>query len=90
MKKTLKTKKWNECMTYFDEFCEELRNTPCDFKRNGVFYYHDFVMHGFKGVKYTNPVNLKVEVIGDYRYTYAKIGRKWVYIFDDCFDLDIL
>ena len=87
---TIKTRKWNECMTYFDEFCEELRNTPCDFKRGNVFYYPDFVMHGFGGVKYTKPVNLKVVIIGDYRYTYVKIGKKWIDIFDDCFDLDVL
>lgn len=87
---TIKTKKWNEWVTYFDVFYEELKNTPCDFKRGGVFYYHDFVMYGKEGVKYTKPVNLKVEIIGDYSYTYVKIGNEWIDIFDERFDLDVL
>lgn len=89
MEKTIKTRRWNEWMTYFDMYCEEVKNTQADLKRNGVFYYHDFVMH-VNGVKYTNPVNLKVIIIGYYRYTYVKIGKKWIDIYDDCFDLDIL
>lgn len=87
---TIKTRKWNECTTYFDMFLEELKNTACDYKRKGVFYYHDFVMHGSGGVKYTKPVNLRVSFVGDYRYTDVKIGKKWVDIFDESFDLEVL
>lgn len=87
---TIKTRKWNECMTYFDMFLEELHYTAYDCKRKGVLYYHDFVMHGAGGVKCTTPVNLRVSFVGDYRYTDVKIGKKWVNIFDDSFDLEVL
>jgi hypothetical protein len=87
---TIKTRKWNEWATYFDMFLEELRYTACDYKRKGVLYYHNFVMHGAGGVKYTTPVNLRVSFVGDYRYTDVKIGKKWVNIFDDSFDLEVL
>ena len=87
---TIKTRKWNECTTYFDMFCEELRNTQPDLKRNAVYYYHDFVLHGYNGKRYTSPVSVKVVIIGDYRYSYVKMGRKWVSIFDDSFDLAVL
>ena len=76
--KTIKTRKWNECTTYFDMFCEELRNARPDLTRNGVHYYHNFALHGYNGSRFTVPVNVKVEIIGDYRYSYVKMGKKWV------------
>lgn len=87
---TIKTMKWNEWATYFVMFLEELRYTACDYKRKGVLYYHNFVMHGAGGVKYTPPVNLRVSFVGNCRYTEVKIGKKWVNVFDDSFDLEVL
>lgn len=87
---TIKTRKWNGCMTYFDAFCEELRSARPDLERDGTYYYHDFALHGGNGKRYTAPVNVKVETDGGFRYSYVKRGGKWVSIYDDGFDLAVL